>query len=93
LSVPPDPIPSNPNPATTALIYAVLRHVLTFLAAVGVTLGGFTSISDSNLLIVAGAVAWFIGLGLSLAQKVEAARRAHKSAIASARTGRPVKFP
>jgi hypothetical protein len=38
-------------------------------------------------------VAWFIGLGLSLAQKVEAARRAHKSAIASARTGRPVKIP
>jgi hypothetical protein len=84
-------LPSSPNPATTALVAAVIRHVLAALGACGVTIGGVTNISDSNLLIVVGANAWLASVCWSLWQKYRQAAHTHAAAQASAKLGVPVR--
>lgn len=83
-----DQVPSTPDPTTTALTYALIRYVLAIMGAFGVTWGA--SVSGQSWQIVAGAIAGIIGLGLSIAQKYQAARHAHETAIASAVAGKPV---
>lgn len=75
-------IPSTPDPTWTALIYAVIRHLMSILGALGVTWG--SAVSGEDWQIIAGALAWFIAVGLSVWQKYQAAAGAHAGAEASA---------
>lgn len=80
--------PSTPNPQLTTLIYTLLRAVLTILGALGVGFG--STMSNSTLMTISGALAVIAGLVWSFIDKVQAARAAHKSAQLSALAGAPV---
>jgi hypothetical protein len=80
-----DVIPSNPSPQLVTLVYDALRYLL---AALGVILGMWggqvPNVTTSNLMILAGAIAWFIVFGWSIWQKFHAAKMKDASAVASA---------
>jgi hypothetical protein len=79
-----DVVPSTPDPAVETLVAALIRHILTILATLGVVHG---TISDSTISIIAGAV---VGIGMvvwSLYQKFAAKRADHTGSVISARAG------
>ena len=80
--------PSTPDPETTTLVYALLRHVLTILATVGVLHGTY---SDSTVQIVAGAMAGIGAIFWSIYQKWQAARLDHEGSVRSVAINAPVR--
>ncbi len=83
-----DTIPSTPDPQIQTLVYTAIRAGLQILGTFGVTWG--LTVSAAQWEIVAGAIAVLIGTGWSFWQKIQAARAAHASNVASATVGAPV---
>lgn len=79
--------PSTPDPATVALVAALLRHLLTIAAGLGIGVGTY---SDSTLTVIAGALCGVAGIVWSFYQKYSAARAAHRRAVMSAKAGAAV---
>jgi hypothetical protein len=76
--------PSAPNPEITTLVAALVRHLLTIGATLGVVHGVY---SDSTVSIIAGALVGIGMVGWSLYQKVAAKRADHAGSVASAMRG------
>ena len=83
-----DYVPSTPDPEVTVLAAALIRHVITFLSAIGLLHGVY---SDSMIQILAGAVLGIAMTGWSLWQKYQAARKDHAGSARSATTGNAVR--
>lgn len=91
MTIQPDPVPlvpSTPNPQTTALVAALLRHILTILSGFGLTVGVY---NDSTLTVIAGALVSVATISWSIYQKVQAARKDNAGSVRSAELGKPVK--
>lgn len=94
---PPTPSPNNPvytpsvpDPQTTALVAAVIRHVLTLVAGLGfsVPIYSYSTILSVSAAIV-GLISAIIALYLSIKDKYQAAKRDHEGSVASAESGIP----
>ncbi len=89
-SIPPLPnIPSTPDPQMVALVFRLVRAVLTMLGAVGITYGA--SLNDPTLTIIASALVEIAMVIWTVIEWVKNARATHDVAVASAAVGRPVR--
>lgn len=79
-----DFVPSSPDPQTTALVAALIRHALTIAAGFGLAVGTY---SDSTITMVAGALVGIGAIGWSLYQKYAAAKLDHLGSSRSAASG------
>jgi hypothetical protein len=86
--VDPQPVPSTPAPEITALVAALIRHVMSFLSGVGVIDAVY---SDSTITLLASALVGIAMAVWSLYQKIQAAKKDHVASVISAETGMPVK--
>lgn len=80
--------PSSPDPQTTVLVAALIRHVISFLSGLGLIHGVY---SDSVIQTISGALVGIIMIGWSLWQKYQAARHDHEGSVKSAESGVPVR--
>lgn len=81
-------VESTPDPQIVTLVMALLRHLLTIAATVGLYHG---VISDSALYTISGAVVASGMVAWSLYQKLVAAKKDHAGSVASAAAGAALK--
>lgn len=86
--MPPPVTASTPNPTVTELVATVIRYVLMGLAAAG--LATAPHLSDGAIMGIASAIVGAGTAAWALYERFASARKAHESAVASARLGRPV---
>lgn len=80
-------VPSTPDPAIVTLVAALVRHLMTVLATLGVIQG---VASDSSIMLVASALVGIAMAGWSIYQKIRAKEKDHEGNVLSAQAGKPV---
>jgi hypothetical protein len=83
--------PSTPSPTITALVFSLLRSILMLAAALGIYHGA--TVDDGTLMLISGGIVAVATAAWSLYDKLQAARKQHAAALASALAGRAVQPP